>query len=79
VGLRAGLDGQKIPHPPGFDPLSVHPIVSRYIPTELPGPRYNISLSLSYKCCIKMLLYFAWIEPQIMRDYNHMMEIYGCM
>jgi len=36
VGPRAGLDGQKISSPPGFDP---GPSSSVSIPTELPGPR----------------------------------------
>jgi hypothetical protein len=30
VGPRAGLDGPKISTPPGFDPRTVQPVVSRY-------------------------------------------------
>ena len=30
VGPRAGLDGRKISSPPGFDPRTVHHVVSRY-------------------------------------------------
>jgi len=30
VGPRAGLDGRKISPPPGFDPPTVQPVVSRY-------------------------------------------------
>jgi len=30
VGPRAGLEGRKISPPPGFDPPTVHPVVSRY-------------------------------------------------
>ena len=30
VGHRAGLDGGKISSPPGFDPQTVQPVVSRY-------------------------------------------------
>ena len=30
VGPRAGLDGPKISPPPGFDPRTVQPVVSRY-------------------------------------------------
>jgi hypothetical protein len=30
VGPRAGLDGRKISPTPGFDPRTVHPVVSRY-------------------------------------------------
>ena len=33
VRPRAGLDGRKISSPPGFDPA---------IPTELPGPRWQL-------------------------------------
>jgi len=29
-GPRAGLDGQKISPPPGFDPRTVQPVASRY-------------------------------------------------
>jgi len=37
VGHRAGLDGRKIPSPPGFDPGPGIPYPVA-IPTELPGP-----------------------------------------
>jgi hypothetical protein len=30
VGPRAGLDRSKISPPPGFDPRTVQPVVSRY-------------------------------------------------
>jgi len=30
VGPRAGLEGRKISSPPGFDPGTVQPVVSRY-------------------------------------------------
>jgi len=30
VGPRAGLDGEKILPPPGFDPQTVQPVVSCY-------------------------------------------------
>ena len=30
VGPRAGLEGRKISSPPGFDPQTVQPVVSRY-------------------------------------------------
>ena len=38
MGPRAGLDGQKISSPPGFDP-GTSSLWSVAIPTELPGPR----------------------------------------
>jgi len=41
VGPRAGLDGQKISSPPGFDPGPSSPW-SVAIPTELPGPHLCI-------------------------------------
>ena len=37
MGLRAGLDGQKISSPPGFDPRNRPARSSVAIPTELPG------------------------------------------
>ena len=40
VGLRAGLEGQKISSPPGFDPGPSSP-QSVAIPTELPGPQFT--------------------------------------
>ena len=30
MGPKAGLDGRKIALPPGFDPQTVQPVVSRY-------------------------------------------------
>jgi hypothetical protein len=30
MGPRAGLDGQKISPPPGFDPRTAQPVVSHY-------------------------------------------------
>ena len=46
MGSRAGLDrcGKSRP-PPGFDPRTVQPIVSRYS-TELPGPPMPTKLKL---------------------------------
>jgi len=47
VGPRAGLDGQKISSPPGFDPQAVQPVVSRYTdwatrPTFVQNVQYNL-------------------------------------
>ena len=46
VGPRAGLDGRKISSPPGFDPRSVQPVVSRHTdwatrPTRARVPKQN--------------------------------------
>jgi len=41
VGPRAGLEGQKISSPPGFDPGPSRPY-SVAIPTELPGSQVVI-------------------------------------
>ena len=41
MGPRAGLDGRKFSSPPGFDPGPSSPY-SVAIPTELPGPRFDI-------------------------------------
>jgi len=49
VGPRAGMDGQKISSPPGFDPVPSSP-QSVAIPTELPGP-----LSKHGSCLIVLL------------------------
>jgi len=45
VGPRAGLDGRKISSPPRFDPGPSSPY-SVAIPTELPGPHYNITFDI---------------------------------
>ena len=39
VGPNAGLDGQKISPPPGFDPRNVQPVASRYTDWATPGPQ----------------------------------------
>ena len=42
MGPRVGLDGRKISPPPGFDPPDRPARSSVAIPTELPGPLFNI-------------------------------------
>ena len=37
MGPRAGLDGCGKSHPPGFDPLTVQPVASRYTDWAIPA------------------------------------------
>ena len=46
MGPRAGLDGQKISSPPGFDSGPSSP-PSVAIPTEPPGPSYGTNRTLN--------------------------------
>ena len=47
MGPRTGLDGRKIPAPPGFDPRTVQPSASRYTDSAT-GPTRALVLSSKF-------------------------------
>jgi len=62
VGLRAGLDRQKISPPPGFDPRTVQPVVSRYPDWTWHMCRTEIIMELS-----SITHCFVWLQWNLRR------------
>jgi hypothetical protein len=77
VGPRAGLDGQKISSPPGFDPGQSSPY-SVAIPTELPGPPYDIlRVGKIIFLCILMILIQCLTYYQFLKNPAQWIELHN--